>query len=224
MAEERSGSANAQVGPARKLRPILGRVRNAVAPLSYAPSMLCGYARVSTIDQHPELQLDALQIAGCERTWTDHASGATLARPQWTALNDHLRAGDTIVVWRLDRLARSLRDLVATLDDLTRRQVGFRSLTESIDTSTPAGRFAGHIFGSLAEFERELIRQRTSEGMTAARARGQHLGRPRTLTDGRAEAAVTMLAGGMTHTATARALGVSRQALSRALALLSPTP
>ncbi len=137
-------------------------------PFRTLRGVLCGYARVSTLDQNPALQLDALTGAGCERTWTDHASGTSLARPQWAALDGQLRAGDTIVVWRLDRLARSLRDLVATVDDLAHREVAFRSLTEAIDTTTPAGRFAVHIFGALAEFERELIRQRTVEGMTAA--------------------------------------------------------
>ncbi len=138
---------------------------------------LLGYARVSTLEQEPSLQLDALETAGCERTYTDHASGALADRPELAQAPDHLRRGDTLVVWRLDRLGRSLRHLVDTVGVLEERGVGFRSLTESIDTTTPGGRHVFHVFAALAESERDLIRERTHAGLAAARARGRRGGR-----------------------------------------------
>ncbi len=140
--------------------------------------MQIGYARVSTEEQTLHLQLDALTAAGCDRLFTDTASGARTERLGLTEALDHLRAGDTLVVWRLDRLGRSLRHLIETVTALAERGVGFRSLTESIDTTSPGGKLIFHIFGALAEFERDLIRQRTRAGLTAARARGRTGGRP----------------------------------------------
>jgi DNA invertase Pin-like site-specific DNA recombinase len=122
---------------------------------------LLGYARVSTTEQKAHLQTDALKKAGCIRVWTDKASGALDHRPKLEAVLDHLRPGDTLVVWRLDRLGRSLRHLIDTVNGLAEDKVGFRSLTESIDTTTSGGKLAFHFFGALAEFERDLVRERT---------------------------------------------------------------
>src|SRR5690242_461171 len=133
--------------------------------------MLVGYARVSTQDQRPELQLDALAAAGCERVYTEKASGAQRDRPELEAALDFVREGDTLVVWRMDRLARSIRQLIETVEDLERRKIGLRSLTEAIDTTTTSGgRLVFHIFAALAEFERSVIRERTAAGLEAARA------------------------------------------------------
>jgi len=134
---------------------------------------LLGYARVSTTVQDPALQHDALSAAGCWRTWTDTASGAKTDRPQLVEVMTSLRPGDTLVVWRLDRLGRSLLHLVETVTQLEERGVGFRSLQEAIDTTTAGGRLVFHLFASLAHFERELIRERTMAGLDAARRRGR---------------------------------------------------
>jgi DNA invertase Pin-like site-specific DNA recombinase len=141
--------------------------------------MLIGYARVSTHDQTLDLQKDALRQAGCERLFTDTASGASIERKELIRALEQARAGDTIVVWRLDRLGRSLPHLIETVTDLERRGVGFKSLTESIDTTTSGGKLIFHIFGALAEFERSLIKERTIAGLEAARARGRLGGRPK---------------------------------------------
>lgn len=131
--------------------------------------MLIGYARVSTHDQKPELHLDALKTAGCEKLFVEKASGAQRERPQLTAAIDYMRGGDTLVVWKLDRLARSMKQLIETVEGLEAEKIGFRSLTEAIDTTTPGGRLVFHIFGALAEFERSIIRERTRAGLDAAR-------------------------------------------------------
>jgi DNA invertase Pin-like site-specific DNA recombinase len=140
--------------------------------------MLVGYARVSTLNQNPALQQDALTAAGCHRLFTEQASGAQWERPQLTAALDYMRAGDTLVVWKLDRLARSMRQLIDTVENLQARDIALRSLTEHIDTTSAGGRLVFHLFGALAEFERALIRERTSAGLQAARARGKKGGRP----------------------------------------------
>lgn len=145
--------------------------------------MHVGYARVSTVEQDLALQLDALQRVGCERTFEDTASGAASSRPHLDACLDISASGDTLVVWRLDRLGRSLRHLIDVVAELERRAVGFRSLTEGIDTTTAAGRMTFHVFGALAEFERDLIRERTMAGLEAARARGRKGGRPASMTE-----------------------------------------
>ena len=140
--------------------------------------MLVGYARVSTQDQSPELQLDALRQAGCEKVFTEQASGAQRDRPELRAALDYMRGGDSLVVWRLDRLARSLKQLIETVEELDERKVGFRSLTESIDTTTNGGRLIFHIFGALAEFERTIIGERTRPGRGQGPARRpRHHGR-----------------------------------------------
>src|SRR5688500_12607753 len=155
--------------------------------------MLVGYSRVSTQDQRPELQLDTLKAAGCERVYTEKASGAQRERPELTAALDYAREGDTLVVWKLDRLARSIRQLIETVEDLERRKIGLRSLTEAIDTTTPGGRLVFHVFAALAEFERSVIRERTAAGLEAARARGRKGGRPRRLSAADLAAAKAML-------------------------------
>ena len=144
--------------------------------------MLIGYARVSTHDQNLELQLDALKAAGCESVFEDKTSGTRAARPGLTQALEHVRKGDTLVVWRLDRLGRSLRHLIEVVAGLEQRGVGFRSLQESIDTTNSGGKLVFHVFGALAEFERDLIQERTRAGLAAARARGRKGGRPRKLT------------------------------------------
>src|SRR5215204_2354234 len=149
--------------------------------------MLIGYARVSTEDQNLDLQRDALQKAGCEQIYTDRVSGTKAERTGLTEALSHLRSGDTLVVWRLDRLGRSLRHLIETVTDLHERGIGFKSVQESIDTTTSGGKLVFHIFGALAEFEREIIRERTKAGLTAARARGKTGGRPKALTDKQVE-------------------------------------
>jgi DNA invertase Pin-like site-specific DNA recombinase len=140
--------------------------------------MRVGYARVSTTDQSPELQLDALRRAGCERIHSEKASGAKADRPELTrVLDDVLRRGD-VVVWKLDRLARSLKKLITTAEYLEERGIGLVSLTESIDTTTPGGVLVFHVFGAIAQFERALIRERTAAGLAEARRRGRKGGRP----------------------------------------------
>jgi DNA invertase Pin-like site-specific DNA recombinase len=144
--------------------------------------MKIGYARISTQDQHLHLQRDALINAGCEKTFEDTASGAKDDRPGLAAALDFARPGDTLVVWKLDRLGRSLKQLIETINQLHAKGVGFASVQESIDTTTPGGKLVFHVFGALAEFERELIRERTNAGLKAARARGRKGGRPRSMT------------------------------------------
>ncbi len=156
-----------------------------VAPQAFSGqvnTMLAGCARVSTLDQNPELQLDALSAAGCERIFEDRASSARSDRPELAEALDWMRKGDTLVVWKLDRLGRSLPQLVATVRQLEERGFGFRSLTEGIDATTASGTLVFHVFGALAQFERDLIRERTMAGLAAARARGRRGGRPSKLT------------------------------------------
>jgi DNA invertase Pin-like site-specific DNA recombinase len=141
---------------------------------------LIGYARVSTQDQHLHLQQDALKTAGCIKIFTDTVSGAKQDRKGLDeALNFLREKEDILVVWRLDRLGRSLKDLIERLNQLHTRNIGFKSLTENIDTTTSGGKLIFHIFGALAEFERDIIRERTNAGLTAARARGKKGGRPK---------------------------------------------
>jgi len=146
--------------------------------IGYVP---VGYARVSTTEQTLDLQLDSLKKAGCSKIFTDTASGAKEERRGLDEAVAYLRPGDTLVVWRLDRLGRSLKHLIEVVTDLEKRGIGFKSLTESIDTTTSGGKLIFHIFGALAEFERNLIRERTQAGLAAARARGHLGGRPKAL-------------------------------------------
>jgi DNA invertase Pin-like site-specific DNA recombinase len=144
--------------------------------------MEIGYARVSKYEQHLDLQLAALKDAGCKEIYTDKISTRKETRPALVQALSHLRPGDTFIVWRLDRLGRSLRELIDIVNTLQERGVEFKSLTEAIDTTTSSGKLTFHIFASLAEFERELIRERTNAGLAAARARGKSGGRPKVLT------------------------------------------
>lgn len=143
--------------------------------------MLVGYARVSTQDQNLELQNDALTKAGCERIFTEVVGGSRTERTGLQEALNILRGGDTLVVWRLDRLGRSLKHLIDIVNQLREKDIGFRSLQESIDTTTSGGKLIFHMFGALAEFERDVIRERTQAGLRAARARGRQGGRPRVL-------------------------------------------
>lgn len=180
--------------------------------------MAFGYARVSTAGQDEALQLDALEQVGCDRVFTDHASGSTTERPALDELLRLLRPGDTVVIWRLDRLGRSLRHLIDLVGDLDQRGVALRSLRESIDTATPGGRLIFHVFGALAEFERDLIRERTSAGLAAARARGRVGGRPTVWTPEKIATALAMhVSGDHDVSAIARVLGVSRASVYRVL-------
>jgi DNA invertase Pin-like site-specific DNA recombinase len=143
--------------------------------------MLIGYARVSTDDQKLDLQIDALKLAGCEKIFDDYMSGVKAERPGLTKALEMCRAGDTLVVWRLDRLGRSLKNLIELAEGLKQREIGLRSLQEAIDTTTSGGQLIFHMFGALAEFERNLLRERTKAGLNAARARGRTGGRPKAL-------------------------------------------
>jgi DNA invertase Pin-like site-specific DNA recombinase len=145
--------------------------------------MNIGYARVSTPEQELQLQEDALIAANCKKIYTDTISGVTTKRPGLDQALSYAREGDTIIVWRLDRLGRSVQHLIQTVKDLEERNIGFRSLQENIDTTTSGGKLVFHIFGALAEFERDLIKERTMAGLKAARARGRHGGRPQLLTE-----------------------------------------
>ncbi len=178
-----------------------------------------GYARVSTGEQTLDLQLDALTKAGCGKVFTETASGAKADRPVLEEVLAYVRSGDTLVVWRLDRLGRSLPHLIETVAALRERGIGFKSLTEQIDTTTPGGKLIFHVFGALAEFERDLIRERTHAGLAAARARGRTGGRPTKLADPRTLAlARALYDGGTTDVATiCQTLGISRATLYRHL-------
>ncbi len=178
--------------------------------------MLIGYARVSTQEQDTELQRVALEAVGCGKVFAETASGAQRNRPDLTAALSFMREGDTLVVWKLDRLARSLKQLIETVEDLEARGIGFQSLTEKIDTTSPGGRLVFHLFASLAEFERGLIRERTMAGLASARAAGRVGGRPRLLDDSGIATAVAMLASTqLTVAEVARRLGVSPATLYR---------
>jgi DNA invertase Pin-like site-specific DNA recombinase len=144
--------------------------------------MLIGYARVSTQDQTLHLQMDALKTIGCDKIFTDTISGSATQRLGLDEALDYVREGDTLVVWKLDRLGRSLKHLIETITKLNNRSIGFKSITENIDTMTSGGKLIFHIFGALAEFERDIIRERTNAGLQAARARGRLGGRPKAKT------------------------------------------
>ncbi len=177
--------------------------------------MLIGYARVSTEDQNPQLQLDALRKANCERVFTDKLSGVHKVRPGLDEAFSHLRAGDTLVVWKLDRIGRTVKGLVDLVTHLESEKINFRSLTEGIDTTTTAGRFFFHIMASLAEMERELTIERTKAGLASARKLGRIGGRRRIMTDSKIKAAEKLLASGTPPKEVARELGVSVPTLYR---------
>ncbi len=176
--------------------------------------MFVGYARVSTQDQNLDLQKDALEKAGCERILVDQISGARSERPGYQSAMQILRKGDTLVVWRLDRLGRSLSHLLEVVKKLEAKQVDLKSLHESIDTSTSTGTLIFHMFGALAEFERNLIRERTMAGLASARSRGRKGGRPKALNDYKREVTIKLYHEGK-HTAQeiASIMGISRATL-----------
>jgi DNA invertase Pin-like site-specific DNA recombinase len=178
--------------------------------------MLIGYARVSTADQTLDLQKDALEKAGCTKIFTDTASGAKAERTGLDEALNYVRSGDTLVVWRLDRLGRSLTHLIETITRLNKRGIGFKSITESIDTTTSGGKLVFHIFGALAEFERDIIRERTQAGLHAARARGRLGGRPKSLTPKKAQMAQALYKDkNNTVNEICRTLNISRATLYR---------
>lgn len=178
---------------------------------------LIGYARVSTIDQHPELQTQALEQAGCARIFTEHASGAKTDRPQLAAALDYLRPGDTLVVWKLDRLGRNTRHVLETIDTLKARQIGFRSLTEGLDTSGPMGTVMITVMAAFAQLERDLIVERTRAGLNAAAQRNRRGGRPPKATPEVIRKAKQLRAAGWTANDIAQALNVSRATIYRHL-------
>lgn len=177
--------------------------------------MKIGYARVSTKDQNLDAQLHALEDAHCERIFTDKTSGLRAKRPGLTDALQQLRPGDAFVVWKLDRLGRSVKDLVKFVEDLERQKVNFISITDSIDTSTPSGRFFFHMMAALAQMERELIAERTKAGLEAARKRGRVGGRPPKMTKSKLVSAKKLLAAGVPPRDVAKDLGVSLPTLYR---------
>jgi len=177
--------------------------------------MQVGYARVSTEDQTTVSQIDALTQAGCERVFQETASGAKTDRPILAETIGFLREGDVLVAWKLDRVARSLPHLISLMDELKQRGIGFRSLTEQIDTTTASGKLIFHIFAALSEFERDIIRQRTRAGLEAARKRGRVGGRPRAMTDEKVAGAKKLLSSGTSAKDVAEMLSVSLPTLYR---------
>jgi DNA invertase Pin-like site-specific DNA recombinase len=225
MAEKKSRRKATVARIRRVRRPAPKKPRQWPSPseerVLHPKGVLIGYARVSTLDQNLTLQRDALTAAGCTKLFVEQMSGMVLERPALRDALEFARAGDTIVVWKLDRLARSMNQLIEnqlieTLEALRVRNIGFRSLTEALDTTTPQGRLVFHLFGALAEFERGLIRERTSAGLAAARRLGRTGGRPAKLTDDDLDVATTLLANpDITVAEIAERVGVSSATLYR---------
>ncbi len=184
--------------------------------------LLVGYARVSTLDQDPQLQIDALLAAGVDERhiFQDKASGSTKERIALQEVLRFLKEGDVLVVWKLDRLGRSLLDLIGIVTELAKRGVGFMSITENIDTTTPGGKLVFHIFGALAEFEREMIRERTVAGLNAARKQGRMGGRPRALNAEQVELVKTLRGEGRGVSSIANVVNASRFTIYRELGKL----
>src|SRR5271165_1050100 len=181
------------------------------------PLAKVGYARISTIDQNPALQLDALSAEGCVKVFEDRASGARADRAGLRQALDYVRDGDVLIVWKLDRLGRSLPHLIETVAALEKRGVGFRSLTEAIDTTTPGGRLVFHLFAALGQFERDLIQERTRAGLAAAAARGRKGGRKPVVVPDKLQRAKDMIAKGLTVREVAIRLRIGKTALYEAL-------
>ncbi|MGU3538425.1 recombinase family protein [Methylobacterium sp. A54F] len=179
--------------------------------------MLIGYARVSREDQNPQYQLDALRAAGCVQVFEDRISGATFTRAGLDAALSALAPGGTLVVWKLDRLGRSMLDTVRVVLDLDRKGIGFRSLTESFDTKSALGRGVLALLAAVAEDERDRLRERTTAGMKAAERRGRHVGRPATMTPEKLDLAVKLIGEGRGRAETARMVGVGAATLRRHL-------
>jgi DNA invertase Pin-like site-specific DNA recombinase len=177
--------------------------------------MLIGYARVSTQDQNLGLQIDALTKAGCEKLFQEKMSGSRAARPEFSKALETMRQGDTLVVWKLDRLGRSVKNLVDLVGELHKQGVQFKSLTDAIDTGTPSGRFFFHVMASLAQMERELTIERTRAGLETARKLGRKGGRKRRMTDSKIESARKLLSNGMPPRDVALNLSVSIPTLYR---------
>lgn len=179
----------------------------------WSRTVLLGYARVSTDDQ----QFDALKAAGCEQIFSDKSGGAVKARPGLEETFKYIRSGDRLVVWKLDRLGRTVKGLVDLVEDLQKRGAQFRILPESIDTSTPGGRLFFHIMAAIAQMEKELIRERTQAGLAAAKARGRTGGRKKVMDDSKVAAAKKLLNAGTPATEVAKNLGIGRATLYRAI-------
>ena len=178
--------------------------------------MKIGYARVSTDEQNLDLQLDELKAAGCENIFIDKGvSGSVMEREGLSQAIDATGEGDTLVVWKLDRLGRSLGFLCSLIEDLGKEGAGFHSLTDGIDTSTSGGTLIFHVMGAMAQFERDLIRERTKAGMKAAKRRGKHVGRPRALSEGQIQHAHEQIVQGKTKREVAELLGVSPNTIGR---------
>ncbi len=177
--------------------------------------MLIGYTRVSTNDQNLDLQFDALNKAGCQKIFSDKISGGQKARPGLDDALSHLREGDTLVIWKLDRLGRTVRHLIEIVEKLEENKIHFQSITDGIDTKTPAGKFFFHIMASLSQMERELLIERTRAGLIAAKERGRIGGRKRLMTQGKVEAAQKLLAENMPPREVAQNLGISIPTLYR---------
>ncbi len=177
--------------------------------------MLIGYARVSTIDQNLDLQLSTLKAAGCEKLYQDQISGTKANRPGLGMALEVLRKNDTLVVWKLDRLGRTVKGLIDLVNQLHQKEIHFKSITDNVDTSTPAGRFFFHIMASLAQMERELMAERTKAGLAAAKAKGRVGGRKRKMTQSKIESAKQLLASGSLPRDVAQNLGISIPTLYR---------
>ncbi len=177
--------------------------------------MLVGYARVSTVDQNLDLQLSALKEVGCEKLYQDQISGTKANRPGLSMALEVLRKNDTLVVWKLDRLGRTVKGLIDLVNQLHQKEIHFKSITDNVDTSTPAGRFFFHVMASLAQMERELMAERTKAGLAAAKAKGRIGGRKRKMTQSKIESAKQLLSSGSLPKDVAQNLGISVPTLYR---------
>lgn len=177
--------------------------------------MLIGYARVSTAEQNLDLQIAALNNVGCEKIYQDQLSGTKVTRPGLSTALEVLRKNDTLVVWKLDRLGRTVKGLIDLVNELQQKEIHFKSITDNVDTSTPAGRFFFHMMASLAQMERELMVERTKAGLAAAKAKGRVGGRKRKMTQSKIESAKKLLASGILPKDVAQNLGISIPTLYR---------